>query len=169
MSIRFKTKLEKFSDGLYQFHVKVPEEVLEAVKKWRKDKRVICTLAHLEFYAGILVKNGISYVMINKDRRNQLDLHIGEELDCVFRQCENEYGIEVPTSFKTLLAMDKDFSGYFHKLTQGKQRSLLHMIGKIKNEALQVERLMLLCEHLKISNGKLDFKVLNHAFKTSRG
>ncbi len=167
--ISFISPLDKFADGLYQYHLKVPQSVVEEVKLWRADKRVLCNLnGRMEFYAGILTKNGIHYIMLNKTRRKKLDINQGEDVTCILKKSGNEYGIEIPDTIAFLFEEDSEFKGLFHQLTMGKQRSLLHMIDKIKSDALRAERTILMAEHLKELNGKLDFKMLLEKFKRAR-
>jgi len=53
----------------------------------------------------------------------------------------------------------------FHNLSAGKQRTLLHLIGKPKSEEIRINKAMVVNEYLKEVNGRLDFKELNQAFK----
>ncbi|MFK7984322.1 MAG: hypothetical protein AB8G86_30390 [Saprospiraceae bacterium] len=63
--------------------------------------------------------------------------------------------------------IDEVGSTFFHQLTPGKQRSLLHLIGKPKNSAIRLKKAVVVLDFLKTNNGKLDFKLLNIAFKES--
>ena len=69
--------------------------------------------------------------------------------------------------WKRLLLVDEGGSHFFHQLTAGKQRSLLHVIGKPKSSAIRLKKAVIVLDFLKINNGKLDFKLLNIAFKES--
>ena len=64
-----------------------------------------------------------------------------------------------------LLAQDEHGSKVFHDLTPGRQRSLLHLVGKPKSEAIRIKKAITILEYLKSVNGVLDFKELNLAFK----
>ena len=71
----------------------------------------------------------------------------------------------MPEEMEVLLAQDEEADRYFHQLTPGKQRSLLHIIGKPKTEATRLKKAIVITEYLKTNRGKLDFKELNLAFK----
>ncbi len=54
----------------------------------------------------------------------------------------------------------------FHTLTLGKQRTLLHLIGKPKSGEVRLRKAIAVINYLKEVNGRLDFKELNLAIKT---
>ena len=64
-----------------------------------------------------------------------------------------------------LLSQDLEGSDYFHKLTKGKQRSLIHIVGKVKNIDSQLAKGLAIMHHLKEAQGELDFKRLNVLIK----
>jgi len=66
-----------------------------------------------------------------------------------------------------LLLQDEDGNKVFHRLTPGKQRSLLHIIAKPKSENIRIKKAVAILEYLKSVNGKLDFKELNLAIKNA--
>jgi hypothetical protein len=53
----------------------------------------------------------------------------------------------------------------FHGLTAGKQRNLLYYVGLAKTLDKQLERGLVMLEHLRKMNGKIDFKILNQDLK----
>ena len=58
-----------------------------------------------------------------------------------------------------LAAWEMDDDGYtvFHTLTKGKQRSLIHIIGKPKSSEIRIKKALVVLDYLKSVNGKLDF------------
>ena len=69
---------------------------------------------------------------------------------------------------KELLLLDPEAEHVFHKLTIGKQRSLLYVIGQPKTSEARLKKAIVITEYLKLTGGKLDFKDLNEAFKQAR-
>ena len=80
----------------------------------------------------------------------------------------SEYGMEISEEFREVLFSDPEGSDWFHKLTPGKQRTLIHLINKIKNSQLKIERSFVILEHLKKRGGKLDYKILDQDIKDFR-
>ena len=74
----------------------------------------------------------------------------------------------MPEETSELMAIDEEGDKLFHALTQGKQRSLLYIIGKPKRSETRLQKAVVVLEHLKTWNGKLDFKQLNEDFRNAR-
>ncbi len=166
MEYTFITNLEKFENSkLWYYHIKIPNDVALALKK--KSKRVICNLdGTYQFQCAILSTGEESFfININQDIRNKLKLDLNDNIQVTLTPDKSKYGIPVPEVFAELLIQDPDFDKVFHNLTKGKQRSLLHLIGKFKTEQKRLDKLMTLRNYLVQVNGKLDFKELHLAFK----
>jgi len=71
----------------------------------------------------------------------------------------------ISEELEEILSQDPDGSELFHKLTPGKIRSLIYHVGKYKSSDKRVEKGVIILEHLKANEGKLDWKMLNEAFK----
>jgi bifunctional DNA-binding transcriptional regulator/antitoxin component of YhaV-PrlF toxin-antitoxin module len=131
-----------------------------------EDRRVICTINSYSFQCA-LIPDGTSdfYIMVNKELRNKLKLKENQEIEIIIEKDTSKYGIYLPPEFEEILNQDGIGSKYFHELTIGKQRSLLHVIGKIKSSGIRINKGLILINYLKEVQGKLDFKELNEAFK----
>jgi hypothetical protein len=105
------------------------------------------------------------FILINKHLVNKLQLGIGEDVRLSIEKDHSEFGHEVPESFQVLLAQDEEGRGFFEQLTPGKQRSLIYIVGKVKNIDSQLNKGMAILDHLKLVNGELDFKKLNAMIK----
>jgi len=64
-----------------------------------------------------------------------------------------------------LLEQDDEGRIFFEKLTPGKKRSLVYLVGKVKNIDSQLNKGLAILDHLKSVEGKLDFKKLNELIK----
>ena len=112
--------------------------------------------------------NGNYSILVNAATRRQYAIEIGDEIDVMIEQDTSEYGMEVPEVFYSICEEDPEGNEIFHSLTKGKQRTLLHLLRKVKSETKQVEKWLTLFDYLKSVNGQLDFKELNEAFKNNR-
>lgn len=170
MTHSFKTTLGNVSDStlMWNFRITVPDDIMDDFKA--SDKRVICTINDSHEHHCALMSNGDGtyFIMVNKDFRKKYDLNTGDEIIVKLRKDDSKYGMAVPDFFEELCFQDPIASQHFHALTPGKQRSLLHVIGKVKSEQKQLEKALTIFDYLKMTNGELDFRELNEAFKNSR-
>ena len=92
-------------------------------------------------------------------------MQVGSKVQVSLQPDESKYGMPMPEEMDELLKIDDEANQYFHALTKGKQRSLLYIIGKPKNSDTRLNKAIVVTEHLKRWNGKLDFAILNQEFK----
>ena len=50
-------------------------------------------------------------------------------------------------------------------LTPGKKRTLLYLVGNVKNSDSRIRKSLAIADHLTVNKGQIDFKLLNEAFK----
>ncbi len=164
--MEFEAKIDNFhNDNVYGHHLIIPEEVVEYFSK-KKVKRFICTLNDVHsFPCAILPKRGIHFIHINAEVRKKCRLQIGSKVQATLKPDTSKYGMPMPEEMDELLKIDDEANDFFHALTKGKQRSLLYIIGKPKSSDIRLKKAIVVTEHLKRLNGKLDFKILNQDFK----
>ena len=109
--------------------------------------------------------NGKYFLMLSKDLMKKFQLLEGQTVDVFIEQDNTRYGMPISEELKELLDLDPDGEVYFHKLTPGKIRSLLHFVNKFNSSDKRIEKSVIILEHLKSNNGSLDWKSLNEAFK----
>jgi len=162
----YKTKVSRQDHALWNIHIPVPDAIANKFLS-TGSKRVICTIDdELRFPCAIMpLGNGTHFIMLSKEKRKQLDLMIGTEISIILEKDNSEYGMPLPEEFEELLLMDDEANECFHKLTKGKQRSLLYLISKPKRSETRIKKAVVIAEYLKSTDGKLDFKELNQAFK----
>lgn len=164
--MKFTAKLSKFDSPLWGFHIEVPNEVAEHFIQDGK-KRVICTLNDAETFQCALMpqKDGPYFINLNKKLREKFKLRIGSEVQAEIKKDESKYGLPLPEEMEELLAQDPEGERLFHELTPGRQRSLLYIVGKPKRSETRLKKAVVVIEHLKVNNGKIDYKRLNQDMK----
>lgn len=165
----FSTELQNFHGPVYGTHIIIPLDIAKHFND-NDSKRVICTLndSH-SFHAAIMPGGEKGYfININGEIRKKLKLVEGTKIEVHLTKDTSKYGIHLPEEMEELLMYDVDGEKCFHSLTMGKQRSLLHIIGKPKSSDLRLKKAMIVLDYLKSTAGKLDFKELNEAFKANR-
>jgi len=162
----FTAVLEKFNSNLWGHHLLVPDTVAQ-VFVVNNAKRVVCTLNETtEFQAALMPKgDGAWFININKTLRDKLGLKIGTPVRVALCRDDSEYGLPMPEELAELLQQDEEGNRLFHALTPGKQRTLLYIVGSVKHSELRLNRAVVVIEHLRGNNGKIDFKKLYASLK----
>ena len=152
--------------NLYHTHIKVPIDI-HAHFKSKAIKRIIFQLNHgPDNHAGFMpIGDGNYFLILSKKVLNENKVAIGEKVQVSLRPDTTKYGMPICNEMKELLAQDDSGSKYFHELTDGKIRSLLYKVNGYKSGAKRLEKALIILEHLKVNGGKLDWKMLNQAFK----
>jgi len=166
MEATFQTTISKFEDSLWGFHVKIPDEIYKEFAA-EKIKRVLMKLDDSEqLHSGFMPEgDGKYFLMLSKDVMKKLQLALGQSVEVNIVKDTTRYGMPISDEMKELLELDPEGEVLFHKLTPGKIRSLLHIVNKYKSSDKRIEKSVIILEHLKANNGKLDFKALHEAFK----
>jgi len=166
MQYSFSAVLQKMNSSVYGFAIPVPKKVGDGYKK-ADIKRLVVTYngkekANCAFMPGM--EKGY-WLVINKQIRTKLKLDIGSKVDVIVEADTSKYGMPLPPEMEELLLQDPEGDIIFHKLTAGKQRSLLYIIGKPKTSDTRLKKAVAILEYLKMVNGKLDFPEMNEYIK----
>lgn len=162
------SKIEQVGGSIWNLALFVEKDIAESIIT--SDRRVLVHFS-TDFYIHAALMpdgNGEYFINVNKENRKKLNLTIGEEISFQIEKDNSKYGMPVPEEFKELWEFDIEFNTYFHDLTPGKQRSLLHMVNKMKSIDSRMKKALTICDYLKEVSGKLDYKELNIAFKNSK-
>ena len=156
------TKLFRLDSNVWDYVFNVPTEIASKL-----DQRVIFTINSAKEYHGALLLRGKQGYIINtnKEMRKHEGLVPDQHFEVSLRVDKSKYGIFLPDEMKEALLLDEEASELFHQLTPGKQRSLLHIAGQPKSSEIRIKKALVILNYLKESNGALDFKALNLAFK----
>lgn len=161
MTHHFHAPLEKLASDVFQYHVKVPEDVKEAFFQ-QGLKRVVATFNGIvKKHCAIMPGGSFYYLLLNKQEIRKLRAQAGESLEVTLTTDTSELGMPMPEELVVILDQDPDARAFFDALTSGKKRSLMHLVGKVKNIDSRVSKALAIAHHLKETEGKLEYKLLN--------
>jgi len=163
----FTSVIENFNSNLWGFHVVVPLEQAAPFLQG-SDRRVVCTLNDAaEFQCALMPRgDGAFFINVNKKLRDKLKLDLGSSVRISLRKDDSDYGLPMPEEFQELLLIDDEGNQLFHALTPGKQRTLLYIVGNVKSSEKRLNRALAIVDHLKITRGKINFRMLNEALRS---
>lgn len=167
-TVSFNATIDRFNSNLWHYHVIVPRKIaLKFING--ANKRVVCNLNQTESFQAALMPlgDGNFFINVNKQLRAKLKVKDGDEVFVSLEKDDSEYGLPLPVEFKELLEYDPVGNDIFQELTPGKQRTLLYIIGKPKSADLRVRNAIAVLEHLKQTNGKINYKLLNETIKNT--
>lgn len=145
----------------------VPDAVAQNTIEKTTDKRVVCTLnGKLKKHCALMPRgDGSYYILINKQELKQLGVSLNEDIHISLEPDHSEYGMPMDDEFKAVLDSDPEGKKYFEALTPGKKRTLLYMVHKIKNGQKKIHKSIIITDHLKMTGGKIDYKLLQQQFR----
>lgn len=165
-SVKFRTELGKLSADYGWHFILVERKIAEEFPFTGKSRRVVCTLnGEVTFQAGMMHYQGDFFISVNKPTREKLGIEAGDAVDVELRLDDSKYGLPMPEEFREVLYQDPKGDRLFHALTAGKQRSLLYYIGKVKDIDKRIHYALIVVEHLKDNDGKVDGKKLYQELK----
>lgn len=155
--------------NLYYTHIKLDEQVYAELQS-KGVKRIMVSLNGAEpMHTGMMpVGDGRYFIIMNKKVLKEHDLNIGDEVAVSVWPDTSRYGMPISEELKELLIQDPEGDALFHQLTDGKIRSLIHKVNTYKSSDKRLEKSLIILDHLKANAGKLDWKMLNEAFKMGR-
>lgn len=161
----FTTTLEHFHNKLWSYYAHVPKAIGDRFIEG-DDRRVVCHINDLPpIHAALMHKDGDYTIYVNNDLQKKLGVEEGGTITVTLEKDTSEFGMPLPESFEIILAQDDEGREHFYSLTKGKQRSLVYLVGKVKNVDSQIAKGLAIMHHLKEANGKLDFRRLNDVIK----
>lgn len=163
--VKFQASVERQASSLlWNYVLRVPKELAEQFIV--EDRRVLCTLnSAVQIQCALMPDKGIYFIMLNQEVRKKLQADEGSILEVKLIKDESEYGIYTCDEFLEILEQDPEGKEVFHGLSAGKQRTLIHIISKPKSSQIRINKGLIVINYLKSTNGSLDFKELNTAFK----
>ena len=122
-------------------YLEIPADVVNSLEKGKKS-RFICTVKEsVSFQCGLShLGNGNFFIILSKDRRTKAQIALGDTVPFVLQLDPNPLGAEIPESLEVLLNQDEDLKEIWDTLTDGKKRSVIHAVSRIKSIDLQISR-----------------------------
>ena len=134
----------------------IPAKYGNKFEKKNGSRRVVCTINGAENFQCALMPHGDDFmIIVNKQKRERLGVVAGDKVSVELKHDDSKYGLPMPKEFREVLRQDLDGSKLFHKLTAGKQRSILWWLGKIKDVDKRIQTALIFLEHLKKNDGKI--------------
>lgn len=164
----FHSVLDLSDNKLWGAHFIVPDFVAQ-VFTGNNIRRVVCLLnGKIEFQCAMLPKGDGSFLItVNKKTRDRLGLKAGSPLQVSLWKDDSEYGLPMPEELAEVLGQDEEGNRFFHALTPGKIRTLLYIVGQVKDPDKRIGRALAIVEHLKTNAGKINYRELNEALRKS--
>lgn len=167
LTFRFSAPLIVDHDHLYAHHYYVPEDIVRSLKEHKIKRFLVSINDHANFSAGLISGGDQRYfIKVNQTQRKKMNLQEGVAASIDITKDDSPYGMPLPDEFAALWKIDQEAYDRFHQLPPGKQRNLIYIVNKIKNKELRAQKSWVIMDHLKINNGKIDFKALNEALKS---
>lgn len=166
MQLKFKAELTDFKSSLWGYHLPVPSSIVTKCFK-AGIKRFVCDIngAHSFSCAFMPMGNNDYFILMNKPTVKKLNLKLGQSLDITITEDKSEFGMPMCEELEVMLQEDPEFDTFFRALTPGTIRSLIYLVGKFKSSDLRIRSGVVVADHLKANNGKIDNKMLYEALK----
>ena len=154
--MKFRSEITSSPEMLGWHLLLIPAKHGNKFEKKNGSRRVVCTINGTEtFQCALMPHNTDFMIIVNKVKRQRLGVVAGDRVSVELKADESKYGLPMPSEFREVLKQDPKGSKLFHKLTAGKQRSILWWIGKIKDIDKRIHTALIFLEHLKDNDGKI--------------
>ncbi|WP_203296624.1 YdeI/OmpD-associated family protein [Luteirhabdus pelagi] len=132
--------------------LKIPDAVAKPFAIVKKP-RVKVTATHeaktLEFHAALQKRKGDFYITFGKRHQKELGISANEPFSIQLQEDTTEYGVHMPKELEAVLESDPQAYEAFKELTDGKKRSLIYHIKRIKTSQIRIDKALLISENLK--------------------
>ena len=147
---KFTANLQ-FDGEFYRMgYIHVPLEISESIPNYQKRPRLRCQLDNMEpFSCALLGYTEGHRILINNKSIKTNGWILGQPISVTLHEDTSKYGMEMPEVWEVFLDQDEEAASAFEKLTPGKKRSVLYMVGQPKREETQIKRALLIARNLK--------------------
>ena len=134
-------QLEKRKGGYY--YLKIEAAIVEQFPHKRKT-RLICEIDQIVSYRCGLnhLGDGNFFIILASKYLKTLDKKLGDVIDYIIKVDPDQLGVDIPEVLQVLLDQDEAAKSKFSTLTDGKKRSLIYSILKIKDIDKQVKTIL---------------------------
>lgn len=133
----------------------------------KRFKRVVCTInGEMDFQCALMHSGtGEFIITVSKAKRDAIGVRVGDTVNVRLELDTSQYGLPMPEEFREVLDQDPEGDRLFHALSPGKQRSLLYLANQKSDIDLRIHWALVIVEHLKENEGKIDGNKLHHELK----
>lgn len=128
--------------GAY-YYIELEKAFVESLPR-KKSTRLICTIND-----DVILRCGLNhmgdgnfFIIISKASMKTLNAYPGEKVEIQIEEDPNPLGVEIPAVLDVIFNEFPDAKIVFDDLTDGKKRSLIYSVIKIKNVDKQIEKIM---------------------------
>ncbi|MFD1256470.1 DUF1905 domain-containing protein [Mucilaginibacter terrae] len=131
-------QLEKRKGGYY--YLIIEADIVNVFEK-KRHTRLICTIDdQLTYSCGLNhLGDGNFFIILSGKNFKKLNKQLGDPITYEIKEDPNPLGIEIPEVLEAFLTQDEEAQSIFNNLTDGKKRSIIHTINKIKDIDKQVQ------------------------------
>lgn len=153
-TFKFTQTVQKLSEnkGAYYF-LKIPAEVVDQFEK-KRATRLLCTIEDKVSYSCGLnhYGDGNFYLILAGRYVKKLKKQLGDSVEFEIQEHPNPLGVDVPEVLEVFLSQDPEAEAIYDTFTDGRKRTLIFSINRIKNIDLQVQKItdFLLQEKIKM-------------------
>lgn len=134
-------QLEKRKGGY--FYLTLDADTVHQMEH-QKATRIICTIDNkVSFRCGLNhLGDGNFFIIVASKHLEKLGKNLGDTVEFRIDIDPDQLGVEMPDVLGIFLAQDLDSKAVFEQLTNGKKRSLIYSINKIRDIDTQVQRII---------------------------
>jgi predicted butyrate kinase (DUF1464 family) len=142
--------IQKLATGLMHY-ITIDAKMVKQLTV-NNNKRVMATLNDtITIHAAIMhSKDGEHYVMLSNKILKQLHTSVGKPIKASFKIDTTALQFNVPEEMIEVLATDDEAKLIFDKLTDGKKRSLIALVNRVKSSDKKIEWALKIADKLKL-------------------
>ncbi len=146
-------KNQSFETSLQSSHsIIVPDNValyFSEVDQKRVLVKITFNNLSVQFHAALQKFKGSLHITFNKSNQKKIGVTPTDFFYVELFEDSSKYGVEMPEEFDAVLQSDPESLYIFESLTDGKKRSLIYYILKIKNSQSRIDKALVITENLK--------------------
>jgi hypothetical protein len=134
-------QLEKRKGGY--FYLEIDAGIVNQLER-KRSTRIICTLDdRISYRCGLNhLGDGNFFIIIATKYLKKLGKVLGDHVKYSIEKDPDQLGVAIPEVLSVFLSQEDDYKAVFEKLTDGKKRSLIYTITKVKDIDKQVDNIM---------------------------
>jgi uncharacterized protein YdeI (YjbR/CyaY-like superfamily) len=104
----------------------------------------------IEFHGALQIYKDRYMVSFGKRYQKQLGVFINDYFELQLIENTTKYGVEMPEELSAVLESDPEASKIFENFTDGKKRSLIYYLLRIKNSQTRIDKALIISENMKM-------------------